>query len=109
MPKLNSRVKTKDGIGVAVYNNLLKQKVTVKIDAGNEIKVAEYDLGEIEVLPKIQPEPVKKEQKPVSKPAEEKQVEDKQNNNNNNNKNNFKKKKKKHNNNKKPQEKNDAN
>ncbi len=109
MPKLNSRVKTKDGIGIAVYNNLLKQKVTVKIDAGNEIKVAEYDLGEIEVLPKIQPEPVKKEQKPVSKPAEEKQVEDKQNNNNNNNKNNFKKKKKKHNNNKKPQEKNDAN
>ena len=109
MPKLNSRVKTKDGIGIAVYNNLLKQKVTVKIDAGNEIKVAEYDLGEIEVLPKIQPEPVKKEQKPVNKPAEEKQVEDKQNNNNNNNKNNFKKKKKKHNNNQKPQEKNDAN
>ena len=109
MPKLNSRVKTKDGIGIAVYNNLLKQKVTVKIDAGNEIKVAEYDLGEIEVLPKIQPEPVKKEQKLVSKPAEEKQVEDKQNNNNNNNKNNFKKKKKKHNNNQKPQEKNDAN
>ena len=109
MPKLNSRVKTKDGIGIAVYNNLLKQKVTVKIDAGNEIKVAEYDLGEIEVLPKIQPEPVKKEQKPVSKPAEEKQVEDKQNNNNNNNKNNFKKKKKKHNNNQKPQEKNGAN
>ena len=109
MPKLNSRVKTKDGIGIAVYNNLLKQKVTVKIDAGNEIKVAEYDLGEIEVLPKIQPEPVKKEQKLVSKPAEEKQVEDKQNNNNNNNKKNFKKKKKKHNNNQKPQEKNDAN
>ena len=38
MPKINGRVKTKDGIGVAVYNNLLKQKVTVKIDNGNEIK-----------------------------------------------------------------------
>ena len=107
MPKLNSRVKTKDGIGVAVYNNLLKQKVTVKIDAGNEIKVAEYDLGEIEVLPKVQPEPVKKEQKPA-KPVEEKQSENKQQDNNTN-KNNFKKKKKKHNNNKNPQEKNDAN
>ena len=107
MPKLNSRVKTKDGIGVAVYNNLLKQKVTVKIDAGNEIKVAEYDLGEIEVLPKVQPEPVKKEQK-TAKPVEEKQSENKQQDNNTN-KNNFKKKKKKHNNNKNPQEKNDAN
>ena len=107
MPKLNSRVKTQDGIGVAVYNNLLKQKVTVKIDAGNEIKVAEYDLSEIEVLPKVQPEPVKKEQKPA-KIVEEKQSENKQQDNNQN-KNNFKKKKKKHNNNKKPQEKNDAN
>ena len=64
MPKLNSRVKTKDGIGIAVYNNLLKQKVTVKIDAGNEIRVAEYDLTEIEVLPKVQPEQPKKEPKP---------------------------------------------
>ena len=105
MPKLNSRVKTKDGIGVAVYNNLLKQKVTVKIDAGNEIKVSEYDLSEIEVLPKVQPEQVKKEPKPASKTEEDKQTDNKQKDNNNN----FKKKKKKHNNAKKPQEKNDAN
>ena len=56
MPKLNGRVKTKDGIGIAVYNNLLKQKVTVKIDSGNEIKLAEYDLNEIEILPKLPPE-----------------------------------------------------
>lgn len=106
MPKLNSRVKTKDGIGIAVYNNLLKQKVTVKIDAGNEIKVSEYDLSEIEVLPKVQPEQVKKEQKPANKPEQDKQLENKQQESN---KNNFKKKKKKHNNNQKPQEKNDAN
>ena len=108
MPKLNSRVKTKDGIGVVVYNNLLKQKVTVKIDSGNEIRVSEFDLGEIEVLPKIQPEQVKKEPKQAGKPVEENKSDDKQKDNNNN-KNNFKKKKKKHNNNKKPQEKNDAN
>ena len=105
MPKLNSRVKTKDGIGVAVYNNLLKQKVTVKIDAGNEIKVSEYDLSEIEVLPKVQPEQMKKEPKLASKTEEDKQTDNKQKDNNNN----FKKKKKKHNNAKKPQEKNDAN
>ena len=55
MPKLNSRVKTKDGIGAVVYNNLLKQKVTVKIENDNEIKVMEYDLSDIEVLSKINP------------------------------------------------------
>ena len=97
MPKLNSRVKTKDGIGIAVYNNLLKQKVTVKIDAGNEIKVSEYDLTEIEVLPKIQPEQPKKEQKQEKFEQVEKTEE--KNKENNNNKNNFNKKKKKHNNN----------
>lgn len=106
MPKLNSRVKTKDGIGIAVYNNLLKQKVTVKIDAGNEIKVAEYDLGELEVLPKVQLEQVKKDSTTVNKPETVKQLDNKQQDNN---KNNFKKKKKKHNNNKKTQEKNDTN
>lgn len=97
MPKLNSRVKTKDGIGIAVYNNLLKQKVTVKIDAGNEIKVSEYDLTEIEVLPKIQPEQPKKEQK--QEKVEQVEKTEEKNKENNNNKNNFNKKKKKHNNN----------
>ena len=102
MPKLNSRVKTKDGIGVAVYNNLLKQKVTVKIDAGNEIRVAEYDLNEIEVLPKIQPEQPKKEPKPNKVENKEKTEEKPKENNNNNGKNNNNfKKNKKHNNGKK--------
>jgi hypothetical protein len=102
MPKLNSRVKTKDGIGIAVYNNLLKQKVTVKIDAGNEIRVAEYDLTEIEVLPKVQPEQPKKEPKPNKVENEEKTEEKPKENNNNNgkNNNNFKKNKKHNNNNK---------
>lgn len=102
MPKLNSRVKTKDGIGVAVYNNLLKQKVTVKIDAGNEIRVAEYDLNEIEVLPKIQPEQPKKEPKQNKVENKEKTEEKPKENNNNNGKNNNNfKKNKKHNNGKK--------
>lgn len=102
MPKLNSRVKTKDGIGIAVYNNLLKQKVTVKIDAGNEIRVAEYDLTEIEVLPKVQPEQPKKEPKPNKVENKEKTEEKSKENNNNNgkNNNNFKKNKKHNNNNK---------
>lgn len=55
MPKLNSKVRTKDGVGSVVYNNLLKQKVTVKIENDNEIKVMEYDISDIEVLPKSNP------------------------------------------------------
>ena len=52
MPKLNAKVKTKDGVGTVIYNNLLKQKVTVKIEEANEIKINEYDLSQIEVMPK---------------------------------------------------------
>ncbi|MBQ7351781.1 MAG: stage 0 sporulation protein [Clostridia bacterium] len=63
MPKLNARVKTSDGIGSVVYNNLLKQKVTVKLELDNEIKVSEYALDEIEVLPKLVPEQGKKQEK----------------------------------------------
>ena len=54
MPKLNGKVKTKDGIGTVVYNNLLKQRVTVRIENDNEIKVGEYDLNEVEILAKNQ-------------------------------------------------------
>lgn len=55
MPKINSKVRTKDGVGSVVYNNLLKQKVTVKIENESETKVIEYELSDIEVLPKVNP------------------------------------------------------
>ena len=70
MPKLNAKVKTKDGTGSVVYNNLLKQKVTVKIEETNEIKINEYDLSEIEILPKANPQPVPKAEKPKDKKEE---------------------------------------
>lgn len=48
MPKINSTVKTKDGTGVVVYNNLLKEKVTVKIAVDDETtKMIEYSLDEL--------------------------------------------------------------
>lgn len=50
MPKLNSKVQTKDGVGSVVYNNILKQMVTVRVEKDGEIKVGEYPLGEIEPL-----------------------------------------------------------
>ena len=95
MPRINGRVKTKDGIGVAVYNNLLKQKVTVKIDNGNEVKQAEYDLADIEILPRINNEQSKKENvKSDSNNTEKNSADNKKSQDHSNKKkhNNFKKK-----------------
>ena len=50
MPKLNSRVNTPDGEGQVVYNNLLKQLVSVKVENNGEIKVSEYELKDISPL-----------------------------------------------------------
>lgn len=50
MPKVNSQVKTPDGIGSVMYNNLLKQIVTVKFVSENDVKIETYKLDEIEKL-----------------------------------------------------------
>jgi cell fate regulator YaaT (PSP1 superfamily) len=47
MPKINSKVSTPGGLGTVIYNNLLKEKVTVKIECGDDVKIVEYDLGEL--------------------------------------------------------------
>lgn len=47
MPKVNSEVKTKDGIGVVVYNDLLDRKVDVKFVKGDESEIKTYSLEEI--------------------------------------------------------------
>ena len=50
MPKINSRVKTKEGNGVVVYNNILKETVTVKIEEDDNIKMIEFKIDEVEKL-----------------------------------------------------------
>ena len=81
MPKLNSRVKTKDGVGTVIYNNLLKQKITVKIENENDIKILEYGIEDIEVLPKVvntpQPKQVKEKVENEVKQEENKKQENK--------------------------------
>lgn len=48
MPRLNSKVKTKDGEGTVAYNNLLKKIVTVKLILPDEsYKYQDYPLDEI--------------------------------------------------------------
>ncbi len=55
MPKYNSFVQTKDGEGQVIYNNLVKQTVTVKFVNDADIKTADYTLDEITILEKNKP------------------------------------------------------
>lgn len=49
MPKLNSKVKTPDGVGSVTYNNILKNLVSVKfVNEDGSYKINEYALSEIE-------------------------------------------------------------
>ena len=48
MPRINSQVKTKDGVGTVVYNDLFKEKVTVKFLNDGDTKISEYDLKDVE-------------------------------------------------------------
>jgi len=50
MPKINSKVKTQEGEGIVVYNNILKEKVTVKIENEDATKLIEFNLNEVEVI-----------------------------------------------------------
>ncbi len=47
MPKLNSLVETPDGKGKVIYNDLLKQKVSVKFEDDDSSEVKEYDISQI--------------------------------------------------------------
>ncbi|MCL2540030.1 MAG: stage 0 sporulation protein [Firmicutes bacterium] len=47
MPKLNSTVKTPDGNGVVMYNNLLKKEVNVKITDKDGYTIKTFTLSEI--------------------------------------------------------------
>lgn len=51
MPKLNSKVKTKDGIGQVVYNDVLKEKVTVKFTTDDTTRIENYAIDEIKIIP----------------------------------------------------------
>ena len=47
MPIINSMVKTSDGVGKVVYNNLLKQTVDVRFEKGESFEIKNFTLDEI--------------------------------------------------------------
>ena len=72
MPKLNSEVKTPDGFGMVVYQNVLKQTVSVKLqtkDGSNQIKDYSIDIFEKQIQDK------KQQNAPQTKPIQQKSQE----------------------------------
>lgn len=69
MPKINARVKTPDGVGTVIYNNLLNQVCTVRIENESDSKISEYTLDQLTVIPKEnnQPKPTPKEKPQTEK------------------------------------------
>lgn len=55
MPKVNSKVKTPDGVGTVVYNNLLKKVSDVKLD-GDDAVVKQYSLKDLSFEGKVEEE-----------------------------------------------------
>ncbi|MBQ9790441.1 MAG: stage 0 sporulation family protein [Clostridia bacterium] len=98
MPKVNAFVETPSGKGNVVFNDLLKEKVTVKIPQGEDsFNVVEFDLSDIK-WEKTKPQnsqggvqsqntnDVDQQKKTVSKPEQHKQGEAKKNHRHNKNK-----------------------
>ena len=51
-PKCNARVKTPDGEGVVMYNNILKQTCLCKIEKGDDVKFTDYPVSEVKEIRK---------------------------------------------------------
>ena len=115
MPKINSEIDSPKGKGVVVYNDILRERVSVKIKQNDDsFIVYDFSLPELngEVLEEkevaVMPEPikeVKQEKVEVMKPEVKEKVvenkpENKPQNENQNKQNNFKKNKFKHKNHK---------
>lgn len=52
MPKLNSKVKTPDGEGKVVYNDLLKQTVSVRFENDDTSEIKDYPVDEVKQIAK---------------------------------------------------------
>lgn len=79
MPKVNSEVETPKGTGTVVYNDILRERVSVKRKAdGDTIVVEEFELGDLKGYESEKKKPEAQEQKNIEKKeAQQKpQVED---------------------------------
>ncbi len=81
MPKVNSEVKTENGKGVVVYNDILRERVSVKRQAeGDTFVIEDFALEEVEFEghPAKKPAPKKEEKKELKAEVKEEVVENSQ-------------------------------
>ena len=56
VPKVGKKVKTPDGIGVVIYSDLLKEKVTVRFEKEEETEMQVYEASEVSLVNPPQPQ-----------------------------------------------------
>ena len=56
VPKVGKKVKTPDGVGVVIYSDLLKEKVTVRFEKEEETEMQIYDAADVSLLNPPQPQ-----------------------------------------------------
>ena len=71
MPKVNSEVETPNGVGTVVYNDILRERVSVKRKAeGDTIVVEDFDLNDLKGYGSPEKQEKKQEEKHADKKAE---------------------------------------
>lgn len=56
VPKVGKKVKTPSGIGVVIYSDLLKEKVTVRLEKDEETEMEIFDASEVSLVNPPQPQ-----------------------------------------------------
>ncbi len=70
VPKVGKKVKTPSGIGVVIYSDLLKEKVTVRLEKDEETEMEVFDASEVSLV--NPPQPQCKQESPKKKSQQDK-------------------------------------
>ena len=77
VPKVGKKVKTPNGIGVVMYSDLLRERVTVRFEKDEETEMEVFDASEVTLLNPPQPQPKCKEDCPRKKNQNQPKAEEK--------------------------------
>ena len=70
VPKVGKKVKTPSGVGVVIYSDLLKEKVTVRLEKDEETELEIFDASEVSLV--NPPQPQGKQESPKKKSQQDK-------------------------------------
>ena len=69
VPKVGKKVKTPNGIGVVIYSDLLKERVTVRFEKDEETEMEVFDAADVSLVNPPQQQPKCKDDCPRKKPS----------------------------------------